>query len=313
MKKAPLNLSDLKTYSLAERKSKVSVDDFASPFKAGGTFRAFLESFPHILASGDISKVAEAVVSAHKQGKPVIWGMGAHSIKCGLNPVIIDLMKRGVISLLALNGAGIVHDFELALIGRTSEDVAAELGSGSFGMARETGELVNQAVNCRDKEGLGESIGAFLVEQNPPYLEYSLFAEAYKREIPVTVHVAVGTDIVHLSPRADGACIGRKSLLDFQLFSAYVAELGGGGVYLNIGSAVILPEIFLKAVTLARNLGHPVTDFTTANFDFIQHYRPLQNVVTRPTAGGGKGYRLTGHHEIMIPLMAAMIVELLEG
>jgi hypothetical protein len=225
--------------------------------------------------------------------------------------VLIDLMKRGFLSGLALNGAGIVHDFELAVAGHTSEDVAAGLGSGAFGMAKETGEQVNRAIvqGDRDGLGLGAALGRFLERARAPHLDVSLLATAWRLKIPATVHVAIGTDIVHMHPACDPAALGRTTHLDFRLFAAHVARLGGGGVYLNVGSAVLLPEVFLKAVTLARNLGHEIADFTTANFDFIQSYRPRVNVVERPTQGVGRGYSLTGHHEILVPLLAAALVE----
>jgi deoxyhypusine synthase len=307
----PLKVDTLHTYPLKERKSKVTIQDFASPVRAGQSLKQFLDSLPNILAARDFKSVVAAIVQACRKDKPVIWGMGAHVIKCGLNPVIIELLKRGIISAIALNGAGIIHDFELAYAGHTSEEVEAELGQGRFGMAQETGELINQAINQGAAEGLGlgKAVGKKLVELAPPYIEYSLLATAYNLNIPVTVHVALGTDIIHLHPQADGANIGRGSEQDFRLLAAVVSQLEGGGVFLNIGSAVIIPEVFLKAVSLVRNLGHTLVDFVTVNLDFIRHYRPIQNVVTRPTASGGRGYSLIGHHELMLPLLAAAITE----
>jgi hypothetical protein len=238
--------------------------------------------------------------------------MGAHVLKVGLAPLIIDLMERGFITAIALNGAGIVHDFETASAGQTSEEVDAVLGKGEFGMARETGEEINKAIvqGDRDGLGLGASIGRYIERRSgTKFKRLSILAAAWRLQIPATIHVAMGTDIVHMHPSCDPGAVGRGSHLDFRILAAEVARLGGGGVYLNIGSAVLLPEVFLKAVTLARNLGHPIRDFTTANFDFIQGYRPNTNVVNRPTKGVGRGYSLTGHHEIMIPLLAALLVE----
>jgi hypothetical protein len=272
---------------------------------------AFLQGLPRILGAATLRALAADILRARVRGKPILWGIGAHVIKVGLSPVLIDLMERGLLTGLALNGAGIVHDFELAVAGRTSEDVAAGLGAGEFGMARETGEEINHAITRGDADGLGlgAALGRHLESQRPPHLGVSLLAAARRLGLPATVHVAVGTDIVHMHPSCDPAALGRATHLDFRTFAAQVARLGGGGVYLNVGSAVLLPEVFLKAVTLARNLGHPLRDFSTANLDFIQSYRPNANVVERPTAGGGRGYRLTGHHELLIPLLAAALVE----
>ncbi len=307
----PLKCENLHSYSICERKSKVAIKDFAQPPKTDQSLSRFLDSLPNILAAADFKALVAAITQAHKKGKPIIWGMGAHVIKCGLNPVVIELLNRGLISALAINGAGVIHDFELAYAGQTSEEVEAELGAGRFGMAKETGELINQAINQGVAEGLGlgEAVGKKLLEINPPYVDHSLLATAYRLNVPLSVHVAIGTDIIHFHPQADGAKIGQGSLRDFHLFSSVVAHLDGGGVFLNIGSAVIIPEVFLKAVSLVRNLGHPLANFVTANMDFIRHYRPSQNVVSRPTASGGKGYNLLGHHDIMLPLLAAAILE----
>jgi hypothetical protein len=296
---------------LAERKSKVSLVDFARPHTPGAGLRAFLDSLPRILAGESLRALVRDIQRAKEGGKPILWGMGAHVLKVGLSPILIDLMEKGFVTGIALNGAGVVHDFELAVAGQTSEEVAEGLGSGEFGMARETGEEINQAMvqGDRDGLGLGAAVGRHLVQRRPPHLEVSLLASAYRLGVPATVHVAVGTDIVHMHPACDPAALGRGSHLDFRLFAAQVAELGGGGVYLNVGSAVLLPEVFLKAVTLARNLGHDLSDFATANLDFIQSYRPLTNVVRRPTRGVGRGYSLTGHHELLLPLLAAALVE----
>jgi hypothetical protein len=307
----PLDLRGVRTYALASRKSKVRRRDFGRPIARGASVAAFLKGLPHILAGDVLRGLAEEMRRARSRKKPVLWGLGAHVLKVGLSPLIIDLMERGFVTGIALNGAGIVHDFELAVAGQTSEDVDAGLGSGAFGMARETGEEVNRAIveGDRDGLGLGAALGRYLEGRRARHRELSLLAAAWRRGLPVTVHVALGTDIVHMHPACDPAAVGRSTHLDFRTFAALVAELGGGGVYLNVGSAVLLPEIFLKAVTLARNLGHDLTDFATANLDFIQSYRPNTNVVERPTRGVGRGYRLTGHHELMVPLLAALLVE----
>ncbi|HVR71099.1 MAG TPA: hypothetical protein VMT87_09680 [Vicinamibacteria bacterium] len=307
----PLDLAGVRTYPLAGRKSKVTLGDFARPHAAGASFQTFLDSLPRLLGADALRQVVAEVRRARSAGKPVVWGLGAHVLKVGLSPVIVDLMERGFVTGLALNGAGIVHDFELAVAGQTSEEVDAGLGSGEFGMARETGEEVNRAITEGDRDGLGlgAALGRYLQARQPPHLAVSLLAAARRLGLPATVHVAVGTDIVHMHPACDPAALGRATHLDFRLFAAEVAALGGGGVYLNVGSAVLLPEVFLKAVTLARNLGHDLTDFATANLDFIQSYRPNVNVVQRPTRGVGRGYSLTGHHEILVPLLAAALIE----
>jgi hypothetical protein len=274
---------------------------------------AFVEGLPRVLAGETLRSLNDEILRARRRRRPVIWGLGAHVVKVGLSPVLIDLMERGLVTAVAFNGAGIVHDFELAVAGKTSEDVEAGLGEGTFGMARETGEEINRAVveGDRDGLGLGAAVGRHLTERRPRarYLDSSLLAAAWRLGLPATVHVALGTDIVHVHPACDPAATGRASHLDFRLLAAQVARLGGGGVYLNVGSAVVLPEVFLKAVTLARNLGHPIEDFATANLDFIQSYRPGVNVVERPVRKSGRGYRLTGHHELLVPLLAAMLVE----
>jgi hypothetical protein len=307
----PLDLGGVHTYPLASRKSKMTLADFARPHTAGGSLAAFLDSLPRILGAESLRALVVDVLRARSLGKPVLWGLGAHVLKVGLSPLLVDLMERGLVSGIALNGAGIVHDFELAVAGQTSEDVEDALGTGAFGMARETGEEVNRAIVEGDADGLGlgAALGRYLERRRPPHLEVSLLAAAWRRGLPATVHVAIGTDIVHMHPACDPAAVGRGTHLDFRVFAAEVARLGGGGVYLNVGSAVLLPEVFLKAVTLARNLGHPVTDFAAVNLDFIQSYRPNTNVVSRPTQGSGRGYSLTGHHEILVPLLAAALIE----
>ena len=308
----PLDLTRVRTYPLESRVSKVRVADFGRPHARGTRLSAFVSSLPRILAAEQLRAVAAAVVRGRERKRPLIWGMGAHVLKVGLAPLIIDLMERGFITAVALNGAGIVHDFETAIAGQTSEEVDAVLGRGEFGMARETGEEINRAIVLGDRDGLGlgASVGRYIERRRgTKFKRLSILAAAWRLRIPATVHVAMGTDIVHMHPSCDPAAVGRGSHLDFRILAGEVARLGGGGAYLNIGSAVLLPEVFLKAVTLARNLGHTIKDFTTANFDFIQGYRPNTNVVNRPTKGVGCGYSLTGHHEIMIPLLAAMLVE----
>jgi len=307
----PLDLTGLRTYALADRRSKVGLGDFARPHVPGGTVAQLLDSLPRLLGAQSLRALAADVLRARERGKPIVWGLGAHVLKCGLSPVLLDLMERGLVTGLALNGAGIVHDFELAVAGQTSEDVEAGLGEGQFGMARETGEEVNRAIVAGDGDGLGlgAAVGRHLEQTQPPHVGVSLLAAAWRRGLPATVHVAVGTDIVHMHPACDPGALGRTTHLDFRIFAGEVARMGGGGVYLNVGSAVMLPEVFLKAVTAARNLGHDLTDFATANLDFIQSYRPNTNVVQRPTQGVGRGYSLTGHHEILVPLLAAALVE----
>jgi hypothetical protein len=309
----PLPLDDVETYPLASRPSKVSVEDFARPVEASASVGEFLNSLPNILSVKSLRELAAQIRRARELGKPVIWGIGGHVIKTGVAPVIIDLMNREFVSAVAGNGSVLVHDAEMALTGSTSEDVDATLGEGSFGAAQETGELLNSAARAgaADSIGLGEAMGRSLLALNPPHAEHSLLCATYRAGIPFTAHVSIGTDIAHFHPQADGAALGATSHTDFRLFSEMVRRMDGGGVYLNIGSAVLLPEVFLKAVTLVRNLSHPLQDITTANMDFLQHYRPLTNVVRRPTANGaGRGYALTGHHEIMIPLLAAAILQI---
>jgi hypothetical protein len=313
MRRPPLDLKGVRTYPLASRKSKVALSDFGRPHRAGGRFAEFLDSLPGILAGRSFRGLVGDVVRARSLGKPILWGLGAHVLKVGLSPIVIDLMEKGFLTGLALNGAGIVHDFELSLVGHTSEEVAEGLGSGEFGMARETAEELNEAIRSGDRDGmgLGAAVGRHIEAKGYPHKDVSLLAAAFRLDLPATVHVALGTDIIHMHPGCDPGAVGRGTHLDFRLFAAEVAALGGGGVYLNVGSAVLLPEVFLKAVTLARNLGAPLTDFATANLDFIQSYRPNTNVVERPTRGSGRGYSLTGHHELLVPLLAAALKETL--
>jgi len=309
-RRKPIPLDGVTSYPLKERKSTVSVDRFGRPWTAGDSMSRWLTSLPGILAASDLMEIRERIIRAMASKRPVILAMGAHAVKVGLNPIIIDLLERRIISGLAMNGACIIHDAELAMAGRTSEDVAAELGNGRFGMAEETGRFLNAAIieGARQERGLGESVGAMLVRERFPYNRYSLLARAWDLDIPVTVHVAMGTDIIHFHPGVDGASIGKASHLDFRIFAGLISQLEGG-VFINLGSAVIMPEVFLKALSLVRNLGYEVKDLTTVNMDFIQHYRPMTNVVHRPTLEGGKGYSLVGHHEIMFPLLAASVIE----
>ncbi len=368
----PIDLKNVKTYPLSDRKGKVSSADFAGAWVKGGYFKEFLERLPKILSGSDIKAVIAGLTKAARQNKTVIFGMGAHVIKVGLNPIIIDLMQRGIISGVAMNGAGIIHDLEVAMAGQTSEDVAASIDDGSFGMgahvikvglnpiiidlmqrgiitgvamngagiihdlevamagqtsedvaasiddgsfgmAGETADFLNQAITESDKGsfGLGQSVGRAIMNNQLPQMEHSILAAGWRLDIPVTVHVAIGTDIIHMHPQFDPAKAGQASHRDFRILTAMVGALEGG-VYLNVGSAVVLPEVFLKAVTLARNLGHTLDHFMTINIDFIRHYRPMTNVIQRPTARGGTGINLVGHHEILVPLIAAGIIEELD-
>jgi hypothetical protein len=308
----PVDLGKVKTYPLRERKNKVKVSDFASPAAARRSVREFLDGLPGILAGDDFRQLVSAIASAYAKSKPVIAMMGGHVIKCGLSPVIISMMERGILTGIAMNGAASIHDFEIALIGETSEDVGTNIATGKFGMWEETGRYMNEAVKAvrDDHEGMGKALARKLMELKAPHLDVSIIAAGIRLNVPVTVHVAIGTDIIHQHPQADGAALGEASFTDFRIFTSEVSELGSGGVLLNFGSAVIMPEVFLKALSIARNLGHDVVEFTTANFDMIQHYRPNENVVKRPTQAGGKGYAITGHHEIMIPLLAHAVMDM---
>jgi hypothetical protein len=305
------DLSDVRTYALESRRSKARVEDFARPVTPGGTFKEWLDALPAILGAQDVRRVVDAIVAARRRDAGVIWGIGAHVIKTGVSPVLIDLMRRGYVSALAMNGAGIIHDFEVALAGATSEDVDEALGPGRFGMAEETGRVLNDIIvkAADQKLGFGQAVGEYLLRQGARYGHLSLTTAAYELEVPVTVHVALGTDIIHMHPAASGAAIGDVSLRDFRYFTSCVARLKGG-VYINAGSAVVLPEVFLKAVALARNRGASLEGLTTVNIDFLRMYRPQTNVVTRPVAGtSGVGISLVGHHEILIPLIAAAVIE----
>jgi hypothetical protein len=309
----PIDNSKIRSRSIQARTTKVNIEQFGKAYQKGGGLNGWLQSLPDILAGARFRRVVEALLLARSQQKPIIWGLGAHVIKCGLNPVLIDLMERGFVTALALNGAGAIHDFEVALAGSTSEDVESELEAGDFGMSRETAEGMNEAISqgAGRGDGLGEAIGSYLHEHPGrfPFVTASLLAAAFRLNIPVTIHVAIGTDTLHVHPSTNGSLLGKGSLHDFRLLTAVVRDLNDGGVYLNCGSAVILPEVFLKAVSLVRNLGVPLGKFTTVNLDFLQHYRPHHNVVKRPTRGSGQGIELTGHHELMIPLLAAALIE----
>ena len=304
------DLSGVKTYPLRSRQSKVSLAQFATPYKKGAGVPGLIRSLPALLAAQDFRDVVAAIATARNAGRAIVWGLGAHVLKTGLSPILVDLMERGFVSAIAMNGAGIIHDFEIALSGGTSEDVDATLGPGTFGMAEETGTQLNRAINngVAAGLGLGQSVGKYLDAEKPSFAQISVAAAAWRLQIPVTVHVAVGTDIIHMHPQASGAAIGEGSLRDFKYFVTAVSNLERG-VYLNCGSAVVLPEVFLKAVAIAKNDGRSLDGLTTVNLDFLRHYRPLTNVVTRPTAGSGRGYSLIGHHELLIPLLAAALIE----
>jgi hypothetical protein len=315
----PLTLGAVRTYPLASRNSKVTVRDLAKPISGGASLTKFLDSLPKILAGLDLRDLSAAIHAARKKKRAVLWGIGGHVIKVGLAPVLIRLMEKGYVSGLAMNGAALIHDFEIAMAGSTSEDVEAAIGTGQFGMAEETGWGINEIAKLahRIRVGYGEAAGQYLTSGiiEPEYPELSVLVAAYKRRIPVTVHVAIGTDIPHMHPSAEGAAFGAASFHDFKLFCALVEQMDAGGVYLNWGSAVLLPEVFLKAVSVTRNLGVPLRSITTANFDFIQHYRPITNVVKRPTVASNRrkgeasrGFAITGHHELLLPLLAAALV-----
>jgi hypothetical protein len=305
----PADLNKIKTYSAHERPTKVELSSFAKPAAKGASFTQFYDSLPRFLAADALRGSVDAIVAAYKKKRPVIIGMGAHVIKVGLNPLIIDLMKKGIVSCVALNGAGSIHDFEIATLGRTSEDVGEGLETGMFGMVEETMREMNAGIKglgTGDQgPGMGERLGNKLIEMKAPNNELSILANGVKLEVPVTVHVAIGTDTIHMSPYVDAAAMGKTSFTDFRLLCSVLGDLEGG-VYFNLGSAVLLPEVFLKALTVARNLGNKVKNFTTINMDMIQHYRPRQNVLARP---GGKAFALTGHHEIMLPLLYQAVIE----
>ena len=311
MKFPPIDPTRVVTYPLKQRKSKVAAGALGVPWQAEGKMRDFLGSLPRTLAAADLREIVQRIAAAVRAQRPVVLGMGAHPLKVGLSPLIIDLLERGILSAVAMNGAGIIHDFELAYQGETSEDVAEALGDGSFGMARETGEFLNSAIRAGVTQagvGIGRVVGEQIRAAGLLHAHLSVLAACARLEVPACVHVAVGTDIIHMHPQADGAAIGEGSLRDFHLLTAVVAQLEGG-VFINLGSAVIIPEVFLKAISLARNLGHTVNAFTTVDLDFARHYRPAMNIVSRPTQQGGRGFHLTGHHEILFPLLCAAVIE----
>ena len=310
MKFEPLDFSKIRTYPVAERANKVNAEAFATPHAAGGSLREFLDRLPDFLAVQDLRKIVGAVANAVREQRPVVLMMGAHSIKVGLNPIFVDAMRRGILSAVAFHGAGAIHDFELCYQGETSEDVQRGLDDGSFGMVDETGRRMNAALADGVARGLGagRALGEAACAAHFPNLHLSMLATGAELGIPVTVHIALGTDIIHQHPTTSGAVLGEASYRDFQTFASVCAQLEGG-VLLNIGSAVIMPEVFLKALTIARNLGHKVERFTTATFDMTRHYRPTENVQRRPTKLGGQGFYLVGHHEIMIPLLFAAVTE----
>ena len=310
----PLDFDGISTYPLESRKSKVHSGMFGKAMDGSENILGFISKLPHILAGDSLRNLIRAIHYARSSGKPIIWGLGGHVVKVGLGPVINDLMQSGFVTGIAMNGSAAIHDFEVALRGTTSEEVEEQLGDGRFGMARETGEYMNAAVNeaAANKIGLGEGLGQFIAAGAAKgivfqYRGTSILAEAHSKKVPVTVHVAIGTDIIHAHPQASGKALGEATYHDFRLFCSMARELDSGGVYINVGSAVVLPEVFLKAISVVRNLGHRLEEFTTANLDFIQHYRPTQNVLKRPTQNSGQSIALTGHHEIMLPLIAAAL------
>jgi len=307
----PFDLGKIRPTRLSDRASKVDISALAKTYQKGASFAEFLSSLPEVLAASDLRQIVQRIVQARARGRHFVWAMGAHCIKCGLGPIISDLIRHDVISAVAVTGAVMIHDFEMAYSGKTSEDVGERLQTGEFGMARETAEFLNEAAvkASRAGEGLGRTVGKMILEARLRFASHSVLATCAQTETPATVHIAVGTDIIHMHPSADGAAIGKASHYDFRVFTTLVSELSGG-VYFNIGSAVLMPEVFLKAFAIAQNTGKGPTDFITVNIDFIQHYRPTQNVLRRPTASGrGKGYAMTGHFEILIPLIAAAIIE----
>lgn len=305
-------MSDVKTYSIQTRDNKVNIDDhFADPIEPGMSVGKLVNSLPRLLGADQMRNVVDAIVRAREKDRPVVMAIGGHVIKCGLQPVLKQLIDADILTAVAMNGSAAIHDFEVSLVGATSEDVGAVLHAGDFGFSDETGKGINLALKDGIDSGIGfgEAVGRRVVAAAHPYSRYSLLAACVEKRIPTTAHVAIGTDIVHQHPDADGAVIGEMTFRDFRLLTSVVADLGNGGVWLNVGSAVIMPEVFLKALSIAQNLGYRVDDFTTVNFDMVQHYRPLQNVVKRPTSSKGKGYAITGHHEINIPLLAAVLID----
>ena len=305
-----LDLRRVTLTSLKQKRHKVARTRFAGTWKRGGSLSDFMNSLPEILAGEDLREVVDRITEAVRRRKMVLLGMGAHPIKVGLNPILIDWMEKGILKGIGMNGAGLIHDVELAMVGHTSEEVDEELSKGTFGMVRETHEVINRAIRegAEEGSGMGEALGRRILEGKFSFKHLSLLAAGQRLGVPITVHVAIGTDITHMGPSADGAAIGKASLKDFHTFASLVSKLEKG-VFINLGSAVILPEVFLKALSLSRNLGYPVVNLTTVNMDFIHHYRPDVNVIRRPTLKGGKGFTLIGHHEVMFPLLAAAVLE----
>lgn len=306
-----IDIRKVKTISIQDRPSKLGIEDLAKPVSAGDSFRAFWESLPSVLESLNLNKLVQKIVKAIQSGKPVLMMMGAHVIKVGLSPIIIDFLKNNYIQGIALNGAGAIHDVELAYFGKTSEDVGEMIQDGRFGMAQETADILNGTIRdgLKQKLGFGEALGKRIVTDKPVNHPFSILGQAYQLGIPVTVHVALGTDIVHQHNSADGSAIGEASLRDFRIWTHLISRINGGGVVLLFGSTVVLPEVFLKALTVARNIHGDIKDFTTANFDMIRHYRPQENVIRRPMPEGEPGYTFVGHHEIMMPLLFAAVKE----
>lgn len=310
----PVDLKQIKRYSIKTRHNKVSINQFAKNLRLAPNSE-IMDLFPDILTAKDLKDVVRLVVDATQNKRAVIFAMGGHVIKCGMAPVVIELMQRNIVTAVLMNGAASIHDFEIAMIGETSEDVASVLGEGEFGMAEETGRMHNEAVNIAYKNnlGLGQSLGKYISDNNFEYKKYSVLNMAYELGIPAFVSVAIGDDITHMHPEASGAAIGSSSYKDFVSFASILPNLTNGGVYFNIGSAVILPEVFLKAFSIVQNLGYDMSGLNTVNMDMQSQYRPLTNVVKRPTMRNGKGYNLIGSHEIMLPLLAIAVIQKLEN
>ncbi|HDS01654.1 MAG TPA: hypothetical protein ENO22_10835 [candidate division Zixibacteria bacterium] len=309
-----IDLGKVKTYSIKKRASKVQLDLLGQPVSGGCCIDDFLKSLPKFLKAEDFKKVVDRMSEAVKRKFKIIFMLGAHNLKVGLTPLYVDFMDIHSNLHFAGNSAVSIHDLEIAFFGATSEDVLENLQDGSFGFVEETAELYSQMLKLawREEIGLGHALGRYIADQNPPYKEYSLAYNCLRKNIPLTIHAAIGTDIVNQHPVFDGAAIGRASFEDFQIFADSVMQIANGGVALNIGSAVIMPEVFLKALAVCRNLNPEFGKYTTANFDMINHYRPLQNVVKRPAALNSEGYNITGHHELMIPLLFAAVKSYVE-
>lgn len=303
-----VNLGAIKRYSIKNRKAKADVRLFSGKLKS---IKPFFDALPGFLKAADLKSLAKDMIDARRRGKGIIWMMGAHTLKVGLSPVINELLRTGYITHLALNGAVVIHDTEIAFWGKTSEDVSETLTDGSFGMVRETPVYLAEALTVSGEDmGIGEAVGKYITCKKPKYVLYSVLAQAYRKKVPVTVHIGIGTDTICQHPEFDGGLWGEKSHLDFKILAESIRSINRGGVIINFGSAVILPEVFLKALTVARNIFGDISNFSAANFDMIQHYRPNENVVNRPTISGGKRYSFTGHHEIMLPLLGAALKSL---